>query len=388
MVDAQRKDVLPIADWSHEFPGLASAAYLDSAAESLGSHTLAAALERYARVKSRGSPGREELYATDAACRQRLASILRCSPEELAFVSSTTEAINRVLMGIDWRPGDNLVLSDLEFPGAIVACLGLRDRMGVELRLVRRAGGIVDTAALAKQIDERTRLVLVSHVSYRSGYRIDLQSVADCAHASGARLLVDSAQSLGAMPINLDGVDFLAGCTFKWLLGAHGMGLLYVRAELTDELRPLGIGWRGIQDYFGVLPDLHYDLQRDARRFEGGMPNYAGSYALHDTLGLLGSVGFDAVERRILALSERILDGLERLGIVPLTPRDADRRAGIVAFETPEYAEIGRWLEGAGIVAWCKEGRVRASTHFYCADAHVDAFLERLASFPRPIQAD
>ena len=364
--------------WRDEFPGLFDGVYLNTAAEGCGSRTLAAALERYAAAKMRGARGRETMLSTEAGCRARMAGLLGCAPAEIAFLSSTTEAINTVLLGLDWRRGDNVVLSDLEFPSSIVACLHLRERFGVEVRVARHAGGVVDAAALAEYVDDRTRLVLVSHVSFRSGYRVDLQAVAARAHEHGALLLVDAAQSLGAIRVDLDGVDFLAACTFKWLLGAHGLAVLYCRTNRLDDLRPPHLGWRSVEDYFSVLPDLNYSLQPDARRYEGGMLNYAGIYALHDALGLLDSVGPAEIERWVLRLSGRILAGLDRLGIGALTSHELERRAGIVAFETPQHEAIGRALDAAGIQAWCKEGRVRASTHFYSSDSDVDAFLRVL----------
>lgn len=364
-----------------EFPGLAEGSYLNSAAESLGSTRLAAGLQRYAQDKQRGARGREAMYATEAACRGRAAALLGCTPEEIAFCASTTEALNTVLLGLEWRAGDNLVTTDLEFPSALIAALHVGERFGVELRVVKHEAGVVTPDALASRMDGRTRLVLVSHVSFRSGYRIDLAAVAEAAHAHGALLLVDAAQSLGAVgmgAVAASHVDFLAACTFKWMLGSHGLAVLYCHQDRLETLQPPALGWRSVKEYFGVVGSLRYELQADARRFETGMLDYGAVYALHEGLGLLEEIGADTVERRILNLSGRLVDGLKAQGITPLTPDEPERRAGIVAFESPRYEEIGRALQERGIYVWTREGRVRASAHVYNTAEEVDSFCAAL----------
>lgn len=367
-------------DWTDEFPGLAGRAYLNNAAESLGSRTMAAALQRYATDKQRGAPGRDAMYEAESGCRVGLAELLGCRPEDLALLSSTSEAISTVLFGLRWERSDNLVVTDLDFPAAVIACVEVGRRFGVEVRVVRHTGGMVEPAAFTEQIDRRTRVVALSHVSFRSGSRADLASVAALAHARGARVLVDAAQSLGAVSLDVTatGVDFVAGCSFKWLLGTHGTGFLYVRPDRLDELTAPGIGWRSVQDYFAAAAALDHRAQPDARRFELGMLNYPSLYALDASLRLLQRLRPAEVERRVLGLTGRLLEGLRELGITALTPSRPDRRAGIVAFETPHFAEIGQQLEARDVYAWCKEGRVRASTHFYNREADVDAFLEVL----------
>jgi cysteine desulfurase / selenocysteine lyase len=361
-----------------EFPGLAGGVYLNSAAESCGSTRMEEALRRYTAAKQQGARGREAMYAVDASCRARAAALLGCGVEEIAFCSSTTEALNTVLLGVGWREGDNLVTSDLEFPSGLIAALHVGERFGVEVRVVKQQGGVVSPEALAARMDERTRLVLVSHVSFRSGYRIDLEAVAEAAHKHGALLLVDAAQSLGAVGMEAvasGAVDFLAACTFKWMLGSHGLAVLYCNRARLDALTPSGMGWRSVKDYFGVVGSLSYEPQEDARRFETGMLGYAAVYALEAGLGLLAEVGAPEVEARILGLSGRLVSGLKELGITLLTPEAPERRAGIVAFESERFAEIGWALEERGIYVWTREGRVRASAHVYNTEAEVDAFL-------------
>ena len=212
-----------MTDWRQEFPGLRDRVYLNTAAGSCLGRTVAAALQQYTDEKLQGAITPTEMQEVEAACRRRMAEFIGCSPAEIALLSSTTECVNAILFGLPWEVGDNLVVTDLEFPSSIIACLHLGRRFGVEVRVVRHTGGVVTPAAIAAHVDDRTRLVVISHVSYRSGYRADLDAVAACAHAHGALLLVDASQSVGAVPLAVGEVDFIAACTRKWLLGTHGL---------------------------------------------------------------------------------------------------------------------------------------------------------------------
>ena len=304
---------------------------------------------------------------------------LACSAPEIALLSSTTECVNAILFGLPWEAGDNLVVTDLEFPSSIIACLHLGRRFGVDVRLVRHTGGAVTPAAIAEHVDDRTRLVVISHVSYRSGYRADLDSVADCAHDHGALLLVDASQSVGAVPLEVGAVDFIAACTRKWLLATHGLAFLYCRQDRLDMLQPFYAGWRGMVNPPSVVNTLDYTFHDDARRFETGLLDYTAVYTLHAALGFLNRVGMPYIAERVLNLSGQVYDDLERLGISPLTPRDPQQRAGIVSFETPHYQQIGEALAAAGVQVWSKEGRVRISPHFYNTTADVAACHTALA---------
>ena len=367
-----------MTDWQDEFPGLRGRAYLNTAAGSCLGRTVAAALQRYIEEKLQGAITPAEMQVVEADCRQLVADFIGCSAPEIALLSSTTECVNAILFGLPWAAGDNIVVTDLEFPSSIIACLHLGRRFGIDVRLVRHTGGVVTPAAIAAHVDDRTRLVVISHVSYRSGYRADLEAVADCAHAHGALLLVDASQSVGAVPLEVGAVDFIAACTRKWLLATHGLAFLYCRRDLLDRLQPCYAGWRGATEPPSVVSTLDYTFHDDARRFETGLLDYTAVYALHAALEFLGQVGGPYITERVLDLSVQVHDGLQRLGITSLTPRDPLQRAGIVSFETPHFQKIGDALQADGIHVWAKEGRVRISPHFYNTAGDVESCLAAL----------
>lgn len=350
-----------------QFPGLAGRCYLDTAAGACSPRVASDALSVYAQEKLSGSIDVWRMEAVETEARARTATLMGCTPEEIAFVPSTTHGINTILSAIRWQPGDNVVTTDLEFPSVMVACLHLGKTHGVEVRIVRHVQGIVETEVIARQVNARTRAVVISHVSFNSGQRFDLNALAECAHRHGALLVVDASQSAGAVQLNLaeTPVDALAACTRKWLLGSHGLAFLYCRQERLPELQPAHTGWRGITNFLGAAQTGQYTLLNNARRFETGTVDYGAVYAYDASLRLLMAAGPAAVESRVLALSGALIDALQPLGVRLLTPTAAARRAGIVSFATPDYTAIRAGLEAQNIYVWAKDGRVRASAHFY-----------------------
>ena len=161
------------------------------------------------------------------------------------------------------------------------------ERQGVEVRLLRHRHGALALEDVAAAMDGRTRLVGVSAVSFLSGFRWDLEALAHLVHERGALLLVDAAQALGAVPVPVAQIDFTVACTFKWLLGCHGLAVLCVHPRL-QELLPDYVSWKSVRDQFAADRLETYHLWEDARRFEEGMPNYPALFVLENALDYLG----------------------------------------------------------------------------------------------------
>ena len=218
--------------------------------------------------------------------RKLAARLIGAGADEIALVRSTTEGISLVAEGFRWQPGDNVVTLDNEFPSNLYPWMNLAER-GVETRRVPTDSGRVDLDRLSAACDARTRIVSISWVGYASGWRSDLDALAEMAHRRGALLLVDAIQGLGAFPLDVSRtpLDFLAADGHKWLLGPEGAGLFYLRREHLDRLRPLGVGWHSVvqaADYNRIA----LELKPTAARYEGGSQNMAGFIALAESLGV------------------------------------------------------------------------------------------------------
>lgn len=198
------------------------------------------------------------------ALRRNLATLIHAQADEIAFVPSTTHGIGLIAEGFPWKPGDNVVTASEEYPSNIYPWMNLADR-GVTLRLVPGRDDRVWTEDLANAIDDRTRVLTISHVEFASGFRNDLDALAEICRNRGVALFVDAIQGLGPLPIDVSKtpIDFLCADGHKWLLGPEGAGLLYIRREWIDRLRPIGVGWHSVTSSYNT-PGVDFTLKPNA----------------------------------------------------------------------------------------------------------------------------
>lgn len=315
------------------------------------------------------------------AIRADLARLIGAHPDEIAFVNSTTQGLGLVAEGFPWREGDNVVTAEDEYPSNIYPWMNLASR-GVRLRTVPGRDGRIWPEDLAAAMDDRTRVLTISHVEWASGFRNDLDALAELAHARGAALCVDAIQGLG--PLTLDvartPIDFLAADGHKWLLGPEGAGFLFVRREWIERLRPLGVGWHSVTTSYNT-PGIHFTLKPSAQRWEGGSFNMPGLQAFGASVGLVLELGPEAVSRRILERAEAVRERARRAGwTVAGSDRPGDR-SGIVALTRPgsDPDAVARDLRQRGIALSSRRGRVRVSPHVYNNDEDLDRLAEALA---------
>jgi cysteine desulfurase/selenocysteine lyase len=353
--------------------------YLNSAAEGLFLRSHVDAIQRYTDCKARGSVGRGELSVIEERSRDLFAELLGVSSADVAFIASTSRGLDIAIKSIDWQPGDVIVLADSEFPSALFSA-ALLERDGVVVRTVPYRDGAVHESDLVAAIDDRTRLVVVSLVSFKTGQRMDVVRIVEAAHAHGALVFVDAVQAVGAVETGTDGADFVCAATFKWMLGVHGLAGLYVNPNSSELMRAPYVGYRSVTELFPA--DMRdFDLHTDARRFEEGMPNLLGVSILGSALTLIREIGIREIEAHNRALVERLRSGLRSLDTPMLCPDDSTRRGSIVAFETPHFDEIARYLDGLGTTVWARDGRVRVAPHSYNTEADIDTFLQQFSDF-------
>jgi cysteine desulfurase / selenocysteine lyase len=364
----------------HLFPRAMEVAYLDSAAEGLPAPGCAEAFLRYYRDKQQGTPGRRFLQQVEAETLEMAARLLKTEKNNMAFVSNASEALYILASSLEWTPGDEVIISEIEFPSNIIPWLGLRDR-GVRLVVVPAHRGTIEWETVAQYISPRTRLVSLSLVSYKTGsYLTGVPALSAEVRRVGAYLSIDATQALGRCPVSLEGVDYLMASSFKWLMGPHGLGLVYLSPELGKHLRPVSLGWHSVKNAFASDRFEKYTLQEGAGCLSAGMPNFPSIYALHESLRFLLDLNLEVVYEQLRPLVERLRLGFERLGCDMLTPSGSNRASGIVAFSHPQSDVIGSALEQEGIILWGGDGRVRTSVHLYNDMEDVDRCLSALAS--------
>ena len=314
-----------------------------------------------------------ELLGKANDVRAQFARLVNATPDEIGFVFATTEGENIVANNVAMTPGDNVVVDDLHYEGALVVHREFEKRRGTELRIVRHRDGVVTPDDIARHVDNRTRLISVSLVSSTNGFRHDIRALADLAHGHGALLHVDAIQALGLFPVDVRAtdVDFMCSGTYKGLLAGFGGAPFYIKQSLLERVAP---------DRFGVFqvvsqtPDLHFTLRNTARRHDYATLPFAEIHQLGAGLSYLERVGVTRIEAHTLGLTRRLKEGLVRQGYKLFTPME--NRSPVTAFHYARpMAEVRAALEAAKIDLTVRDGHVRVSVALFNNAEDVDRLL-------------
>lgn len=308
--------------------------------------------------------------------------VLGARPGTVAPMQNVTRAMAGVASCLDYGRRPRIVMPELEFTTSFPLWRG-QERLGAEVVVVPSTDGVsVSAEALAEAVDERTALVLCSHAFFRSGALADLGSLVQVAHRHGAHVMGDGYQTAGAVPVEVDtlGVDFFVGGSHKWLCGGPGAGYLYVRPELVDSLRPALTGWFGLEDPFAYeLGDGPGTPNPGVLRFLGGTPNVPAFYAAREGLATVLEVGVDRIRRQSREMTGWLMERLDARGFAIKTPRDPERRNGMVCFDFEGASEVRTALEQERIIVdWRPDCGLRVSPHFYNGREDLERFLEAL----------
>lgn len=281
------------------------------------------------------SPGvMEEKLATFARAREEAAALIGASPHEISLQENTTAGINAVLWGLPLRPGDEVCTTNLEHPSLFVPLLYLRRRRRVKLRVVTVAPQDDDGQILSQfggVLGPRTRLVAISHILYGTGQLLPVARIAEMAHSYGAWVLVDAAQSVGQIPVDVKqlGCDFLAFPGHKWLLGPAGTGALYVRQELVPTLTPLFVSHRAVASV--RWPGPLRPVQDRLSKLELTTRSVALWWGWVVAVGLVRRLGLEAIARHDLELAQRAAQKLVAIpGVELLSPQTP--QSGLLSF--------------------------------------------------------
>jgi kynureninase len=368
-------------DWTAlrgEFPLLDRCIYFNAC--SLGPLPLRgrAALERYGHDwDSKGTP----VWYSDwlpllARLREKIGELLQAPSGSTAIAPSVSVALSSLASGLPLPQGRNKVLmGELDFPTDGHQWLS---RPQFEVEFVPSPDGMtIPPEAFAERIDERTALVVTTHLFYTTGYLQDVRAIADAAHAAGALCLIDGYQTCGCVPLDVEAMDcdaFVGGC-LKGLSGGPGTAFIYVRPELIPQVRPQGTGWFATQDPFSfTLKELTF--AEDARRLETGtwaVPSHCAGLA---GLELILEVGVENIQERLRDLTDRILHRCDEAGVRTFTPRERERRCGIVTLECDRPEEVEAKLHAEGVVVDSRPGRVRLSPHWCVTDEELERGMD------------
>lgn len=364
------------------FPVLERKVYLNSGSYCALADTVRDAFNSYMEDRLAVGANWDVWITKNEAVRAGMAQVLRAAPDEIAVTASASAGINALASALDFTgPRNKVVVSDFEFPTSAQIWHAQERRGARVVHVPRGPEGNIPLENFARLIDERTQLVAVTHVCFRNGARLDIPGIVRLAHARGARVLLDSYQAVGALTVDVRAldVDFAVGGMLKYLLGTAGIGFLYVRAGLIEDLVPTNSGWFAQQD-IAAMDITANRPAASARRFEAGTPAVVNCYAAEAGLKIIVETGTETIEARIRDLTRRCMEGLARIGWPAVTPAQDAQRGPMVAVPSRDAAGLFARLLEQDIVTSYRDNNIRATCHFYNSEEDIDRFVAAMAA--------
>lgn len=287
------------------------------------------------------------------------------------MTTSNSAGVAALASGLRFAARSKVVLTDIEFP-TIGQIWHAQEARGARVKHVQ-------PDELETAVDDDTLIVSTTHVSYRTGEKVDPAEVARIAHEQGALVLLDAYQTVGSMPVDVKelDVDFLAAGVLKYLLGSAGLAFFYCRRELWEHAWPTATGWFADEDVFAM--DIHdYSPARNARRFQSGTPPIPSIYAGIAGIEVMEEIGIAETQKHVRKLNELLIEGVDELGGTVVTPRDPNRRGALVCIRSTDAERLVAELDREGIVTSSRDGNLRISAHAYNTPEDVKAVLWEL----------
>lgn len=361
------------------FVGLEDIAHLCTGGEAPWLKAQETVYADFARLKSGGYDGRQEIYRRGERCRQNMAQLWSVASERVAFMPSAAEGMAWLARGLDWRAGDNVVTTNLEFPSVAYAWRDLRAR-GVEVRLVEHRDWLVEEADLLAAVDERTRVVAVSQVSFYSGQNLRIEELAHGLEGTDTLLAVDATHAAGAVTVRADLCDLCISSAYKWLLATHGVAPCYLSERAEARLQASSYGWRNLAVWPAQGAERWPEVEEREmpERLEPGNPGMVSVLFLNRALDELLRLGADTIEAHVLDLAAEISAELAARGLQVISPSARERRSGNTCFLAADAPRVTRELAAQGVLVWGEHGRVRVSGHLYNGSADVVRLLAAL----------
>ena len=380
-----KNNLININEIRENFPVTQNLVYLDHAAVAPLHKGLKIALEAYTEhFLNQGVRNYDYWHEKTEQIRENFAKFIKADKSEIAFIKSTSAGLSMLANGINFQEGENVIIPDIEFPSNIYPWLNLQ-RKGVNVKFLKCEHGILDLNRLESLIDEKTRVVSVSWVQFTNGYKADLTRISEiCRNKSnqfGKKIYfcVDAIQGLGALELDVSkiDIDFLAADGHKWFLAAEGSGFLYCNKNIINDIHPATVGWKSVVNSLDFT-NIHFDLEKSAKKFEEGSMNLAGILTLGASLELFNKYGTNNIENRILNLSKYTCKLLEEKNIELVTKNEDFCRSGIISFKTKNINAAYEKLLKLN-VQFSKRGEyLRISPHFYNTKQEIEYFVDNL----------
>jgi selenocysteine lyase/cysteine desulfurase len=378
-----------IQDVRDEFPVLKYKTYMNSAAHGPALKRVWDAVQEYWSFRMN-----EDLDVHQPDAKGAAAELIHASREEICWCARVTQGFNMVSSMVDVKHGENVVVTDLGYPSNVFVWLPLREK-GVEIRRIENRDGRIETSNFEKAVDDKTKVVSMSHIEWTSGLRYDVRSISDIAHEHGALVVDDCYQAVGPVDVNAhqDGVDFLLVGSEKWLCSPAFAGIFYIKKSLIDELEPTYRFYNQVEEAFSIDPPwvkpdsdniASYDkpLYPNAEKYYRGCVAESAIWGFNASMEYFNGLGGANREERVLKISGYLIDRLREQGVKVNTPLEPKERGGLVTYTTGSHelnVKIHRGLLKNGIIVALRYqmgiGGIRVSTNFFNTEEDVDRLI-------------
>ena len=376
---------MDLTSWREEFPVLERKAYLISASLGPVSRRSRGYLDAYVDAwASKGAPDHvwfEDIFPRMRALKTSFARLAGCDADELAITTNISIALSTFASALDFGERTKVVMSELDFPTDGHVALAQR-RRGAEVVFLDSPDGLtVPVESFAEAIDERTAIVIINRVLYRSSALLDVKTICRLAREAGAWTVIDDFHGAGIVPIDVHdaGCDFHTTGVLKWLCGGPGLAFLYAREELLPDLEPTIAGWFGQREPF-AFRTTELDWHPTARRFETGTHPAPVAFVAHGGLEIITEVTPERIRERQGELTDYLMQRADAAGLPVRTPRDRAARGGVVNVGVGEQAEkIAEALYERDVCVDHRGDGIRVSPHFFNTEADIDRLFDALA---------
>jgi kynureninase len=376
----------PLLAFRGEFPILERTTYLVS--NSLGAmpravpDRLAEYVDEWAELGVRAWAGEHGWWRKPVDVGNEIAPLIGAGPGEVVMVPNVTIGQATVLSALDYAaPRDTIVMTELDFPSVRYVYDTLAQRLGARIVVVPSEDGMtIDTGRLLGAIDERTRLVAISHVLFRSAFIMDAEAICRRAHEVGALVSLDAFHSVGVMPVDVKrlGADFLTGGVLKWLCGGPGGCFLYIAPSVARRLTPALTGWQAHARPFAFEKTMTY--ADDAFRWLSGTPVIPALFAAMEGPRIVRRAGIERIRAKSIRQTSRLIELADAHGYRVTAPRDPAQRGGTVAFDVPHGYEVAETLLANDVlVDYRPNAGIRVAPHFYTSDEELERVVTMIA---------
>ncbi|KRF53982.1 aminotransferase [Bacillus sp. Soil531] len=374
----------PFSSYRSLFPVLSEYVHLASCSQGAIAQPVSQAIEDYHNQLLLSGTNWKQATLKLEATREKFAKLINAEPDEIAILTSVSDALSAVATSLPYHPSKNeIILTDMDFP-TVGHVWYAQEKHGATVSLMRSLDGVLPLEQYEKDVTERTLLTCMSHASYNNGNTQNLKDIADIVHKKGSLLFVDASQSAGHIPIDVKemNIDMLSTVTRKYMLGIPGVAFLYMKKDLAEQVKPRHTGWFG-QESETKFNIFHSTYAPGARRFETGTPSFISVYAAHAALNLLLDVGVSPIHSYLKELSRFTKEFGLQSGLQINRPFDTEITSGITSFYMANASEIEQRLKEKNILVSARNDVIRVAPHFYNTKEEVAYAITELSKFAK-----